>query len=87
MAEQAAVDGWGPGRTAVTKDPPLNLNRMMGFFITRRGGDKKMGMSPFAGPSWTSKAVGLIGEKQARLEGAFVSDSRTTAGPDRASGN
>jgi hypothetical protein len=45
----------------------------MAFFITREGGNQKMGMSPFTGPIWTSKGVGLMEEKQASLEGAFVS--------------
>jgi hypothetical protein len=57
---------------------------MMAFFITREDGNQKMRMSPFANPIWTSKGVGLMEEKQASLEGAFVSDSRRTTGPDPA---
>ncbi len=53
----------------------------MAFFITRENRNQKMGMSPFAGPVWTSKGVGLMEEKQASLEGAFMSDSRRTTGP------
>jgi len=56
----------------------------MAFFITRGVGDQKLGMSPFAGPTGTSKGVGLMEEKQASLEGAFVSDSRRTTGPNPA---
>jgi hypothetical protein len=43
-----------------------------------------MEMSPFTGPIWTSKGVGLMEEKQASLEGAFVSDSRRTTDLDPA---
>jgi hypothetical protein len=39
--------------------------QVMGFFITWGGGDQKMGMSPFAGPGWTSKGVGLMGKTAA----------------------
>ena len=84
MAEQPAVDGWGPGRTVVTEDPPHYLSQMTGFFITRGCGEQKLGMSPFAGPNWASEDVNATEENHAPLGGAFVSDFRITAGPNPA---
>ena len=64
MAEQAAVEDWGPGKTAVTENPTLYLSRMAGVFFTRGGGDQKLGMTPFAAPGRTSKGVGVMGRQQ-----------------------
>jgi hypothetical protein len=47
---------------------------MMGFFFTHRDGNQPMEMSPLARHGWTSNAVGLMREKQERVEGVFVPD-------------